>query len=60
VDAGEAAAGAEWLERIEAENAGDLTPERLAALEAAAAEREPVRLDEDVSPVTGRRFSRAS
>jgi (E)-4-hydroxy-3-methylbut-2-enyl-diphosphate synthase len=37
VDAGEAAAGAEWLQRIEEENADELTPERLAAMEAAAA-----------------------
>src|ERR1044071_5619428 len=29
VDAAEQAAGAEWLERIEEENAGELTPERL-------------------------------
>jgi (E)-4-hydroxy-3-methylbut-2-enyl-diphosphate synthase len=36
-DSDEAAAGAEWLERIEEENAGELTPERLAALEAKAA-----------------------
>jgi (E)-4-hydroxy-3-methylbut-2-enyl-diphosphate synthase len=36
----EAAAGAEWLERIEEENAGELTPERLAALEAKAAAAE--------------------
>ena len=34
-----AAEGAEWLERIEEENAGELTPERLAALEAKAATR---------------------
>jgi (E)-4-hydroxy-3-methylbut-2-enyl-diphosphate synthase len=37
VDAGEAAKGAAWLERIEEENAGELTPERIAAMEAAAA-----------------------
>jgi hypothetical protein len=38
-----------------------MTPERLAAAEAAAADAEAdrVRLDEDVSPVTGRRFTRA-
>ncbi len=35
-----AAEGAEWLERIEEENAGELTPERLAALEAKAATAE--------------------
>jgi (E)-4-hydroxy-3-methylbut-2-enyl-diphosphate synthase len=71
VDASAAAQGAEWLERIEAENAGELTPERIAAMEAAAAdddeadaalisviEAERVRLDEDVSPVAGRRFLR--
>ena len=54
VDASRAAEGAEWLRRIEDENADELTPERVAAMEAAAA-----RLDEDVSPVAGRRFSRA-
>jgi (E)-4-hydroxy-3-methylbut-2-enyl-diphosphate synthase len=37
VDEGKAAEGAEWLSRIEEENAGELTPERLAAMEAAAA-----------------------
>jgi (E)-4-hydroxy-3-methylbut-2-enyl-diphosphate synthase len=37
VDEGKAAEGAEWLERIEEENAGELTPERIAAMEAAAA-----------------------
>jgi (E)-4-hydroxy-3-methylbut-2-enyl-diphosphate synthase len=39
VDDSEAAEGAEWLRRIEEENAGDLTPEKLAALEKAAAEQ---------------------
>jgi (E)-4-hydroxy-3-methylbut-2-enyl-diphosphate synthase len=38
VDAGEAAEGAAWLQQIEEENAGDMTPERLAALEKAAAD----------------------
>jgi (E)-4-hydroxy-3-methylbut-2-enyl-diphosphate synthase len=52
-DAQEAAEGAEWLARIEAEHADDLTPEKLAALEQQAA------LSEDESPVAGRRFSRA-
>src|SRR4051794_35869326 len=37
VDERKAAEGAKWLERIEEENAGELTPERMAALEAAAA-----------------------
>jgi (E)-4-hydroxy-3-methylbut-2-enyl-diphosphate synthase len=51
VDSAESDAGARWLEQIEAENADQLTPERLAALERA-------QLDESVSPVTGRRFTR--
>jgi (E)-4-hydroxy-3-methylbut-2-enyl-diphosphate synthase len=67
VDAGEALAGAEWLQRIESENEGELTPERLAAMEAQAAaseengapEPERARLDEELSPVAGRRFTRA-
>ena len=37
VDEHKAAEGAEWLEKIEEENAGEMTPERIAALEAAAA-----------------------
>jgi (E)-4-hydroxy-3-methylbut-2-enyl-diphosphate synthase len=53
VDEAEAAEGAEWLAKIEAENAGELTPERLAAMEAEAA-----RLEAD-SPTAGRRFTRA-
>ena len=74
VDAGEAAEGAEWLARIEEENADDLTPERIAAMEAEKAREEgndvtaepflkPVRrrpaLDEEASPTAGRRFTRA-
>jgi (E)-4-hydroxy-3-methylbut-2-enyl-diphosphate synthase len=72
VDAGEAEVGAEWLAAVEAEHAGELTPERLAALEAQAADDEQadaellavlgperVALDEADSPVSGRRFSRA-
>jgi len=71
INAGEQAEGAEWLARIEAENAGELTPERLAAMEAAAADDEDsdsalltaiapltAPLDEAASPVAGRRFSR--
>jgi (E)-4-hydroxy-3-methylbut-2-enyl-diphosphate synthase len=38
VDAAKSAEGAEWLAKIEEENADDLTPERLAALEAANAD----------------------
>ncbi len=40
VDASKAAEGAEWLKRIEDENADELTPERMAAMEAAAAKAE--------------------
>jgi (E)-4-hydroxy-3-methylbut-2-enyl-diphosphate synthase len=58
-DETEAAAARDWL--AENEDATAMTPERLAAAEAAAADAEAdrVRLDEDVSPVTGRRFTRA-
>ena len=74
VDERKAAEGAEWLRRIEDENADELTPERLAAMEAAAARAEDgdeaaavadalleprVKLGEDVSPTAGRRFTRA-
>jgi (E)-4-hydroxy-3-methylbut-2-enyl-diphosphate synthase len=49
----------EWL--AAEEDATAMTPERMAALEAAGAEADdaPARLDEAVSPVAGRRFSRA-
>jgi (E)-4-hydroxy-3-methylbut-2-enyl-diphosphate synthase len=40
VDAFEAAEAARWLEQIEAENADELTPERIAKMEAAAADRD--------------------
>ena len=40
VDEREAAEGAAWLEKIEEENAGELTPERIAAMEAKAAAEE--------------------
>src|ERR687886_804162 len=65
IDAVEQAAGAEWLQRIEEENAGELTPERLAKLEAEkqraeadAMEDALLRLDETASPTAGRRFTR--
>jgi (E)-4-hydroxy-3-methylbut-2-enyl-diphosphate synthase len=68
VDAQEAAEGAEWLAQIEAENAGEMTPERMAAMEAANADGDEEdaallsaikpRLDEEVSPTAGRRFTR--
>jgi (E)-4-hydroxy-3-methylbut-2-enyl-diphosphate synthase len=51
-DETQAAEAAEWL--AENEDATAMTPERMAALEAEAA-----RLDEDASPVAGRRFTRA-
>jgi (E)-4-hydroxy-3-methylbut-2-enyl-diphosphate synthase len=64
VDESKAAEGAEWLQRIEDENADDLTPERLAAMEAEQARKEAeaatvIRLDEEESPTAGRRFTRA-
>jgi (E)-4-hydroxy-3-methylbut-2-enyl-diphosphate synthase len=62
VDDAEAAQGAAWLQAIEDENAGELTPERLAAMEKANADQDDVppavALDEADSPVAGRRFSR--
>jgi (E)-4-hydroxy-3-methylbut-2-enyl-diphosphate synthase len=64
VDESKAAEGAEWLQKIEDENVDEMTPERMAALEAEAARKEAdkatvIRLDEDVSPTAGRRFTRA-
>jgi (E)-4-hydroxy-3-methylbut-2-enyl-diphosphate synthase len=64
VDESKAAEGAEWLQKIEDENADEMTPERMAALEAQAAREEAekatvIRLDEEVSPTAGRRFTRA-
>jgi (E)-4-hydroxy-3-methylbut-2-enyl-diphosphate synthase len=64
VDESKAAEGAEWLQRIEDENADEMTPERMAALEAEQARKEAenatvIKLDEDVSPTAGRRFTRA-
>ena len=66
VDATEQQEGAAWLERIEEENAGELTPERLAKLEAEKARADAdamdevlkPRLDEADSPTDGRRFTR--
>jgi len=51
-----AAEAREWLSENEDETA--MTPERMAALEAAAAD-DAALLDESVSPVAGRRFTRA-
>jgi (E)-4-hydroxy-3-methylbut-2-enyl-diphosphate synthase len=64
-DESDAAEAREWL--AENEDATAMTPERMAALEAAAADDEaggngtkaaPARLDEQLSPVSGRRFTR--
>jgi (E)-4-hydroxy-3-methylbut-2-enyl-diphosphate synthase len=59
VDERAAAEAARWLAENEDDTA--MTPERLAAAEAAqaAAEADAAAIDESVSPVTGRRFSRA-
>jgi (E)-4-hydroxy-3-methylbut-2-enyl-diphosphate synthase len=46
VDEAQAAEGAEWLHRIEEENAGELTPERIAQMEKAAADAEEPGLPE--------------
>jgi len=73
LDAQKSAEGAAWLKRIEDENADELTPERIAKMEKdgtaeedAGAEPSPrplkgkrVELDEESSPVSGRRFTRA-
>lgn len=62
VDASKAAEGGEWLAKIEEENAGELTPERIAMMEKEAVERgesDKVLLDEEASPTAGRRFTRA-
>jgi (E)-4-hydroxy-3-methylbut-2-enyl-diphosphate synthase len=68
VDEQKAAEGAAWLQRIEEENAGELTPERIAAMEAAAASEDALADGEALpmaSPkaerrrVEGRRFTRA-
>ena len=59
-DEASAAEARAWLAENEDDTA--LTPERLAALEAEAARAEAeasVRLDEELSPVAGRRFTRA-
>src|SRR5437763_13126008 len=64
-EAAKADEGAQWLKRIEDENADELTPERIAKLEAEANGSTPlpqlqkVRLDEAQSPTAGRRFTRA-
>jgi (E)-4-hydroxy-3-methylbut-2-enyl-diphosphate synthase len=61
-DEAESREGAEWLAKIEEENAGELTPEKIARMEHEAAEKgesDRVLLDEQASPTAGRRFTRA-
>ena len=53
VDEHKAAEGAAWLSQIEEENAGELTPERIAAMEAAAAAEQA--LQRRHRPADGRR-----
>jgi len=59
-DEGQAAEAADWLARIEEENAGELTPERIAQMEK---EKTPEAaeevLQEPAAAVAGRRFKRA-
>src|SRR3954470_12263041 len=57
IDAHAAAEAAEWL--AEEEDATAMTPERLAALEAEKAKADADAIDEALSPVAGRRFTRA-
>jgi (E)-4-hydroxy-3-methylbut-2-enyl-diphosphate synthase len=62
VDEAKSAEGGAWLAKIEEENAGDLTPERIAQMEHEAAQKgesDRVLLDEEASPTAGRRFTRA-
>jgi (E)-4-hydroxy-3-methylbut-2-enyl-diphosphate synthase len=59
-DERKAAEAADWLERIERENAGEMTPERIARLEAERApEASEETLREPAEAVAGRRFNRA-
>src|SRR5262249_29612332 len=56
-DEAESREGAEWVARIEQENAGDLTPEKIAQMEHEAAQKgesDRVLLDEEASPTAGR------
>jgi (E)-4-hydroxy-3-methylbut-2-enyl-diphosphate synthase len=51
-DESQAAEGAEWLQKIEEENAGEMTPERMAAMEAAAASEQAM-AEGDALPMAG-------
>jgi len=61
-DETESAEGEAWIRKIEDENAGDLTPEKIARMEHEAsqkAENDALLVDEESSPTAGRRFTRA-
>jgi (E)-4-hydroxy-3-methylbut-2-enyl-diphosphate synthase len=61
-DERESAEGEAWVAKIEEENAGDLTPEKIAAMEKEAAlsdDADRLLVDEEISPTAGRRFTRA-
>ncbi len=61
-NAAESAEGEAWIRKIEDENAGDLTPEKIARMEHEAsqrAENDALLVDEESSPTAGRRFTRA-
>ena len=59
VDDSKAAEGAAWLKRIEDENADELTPERIAQMEAAAAKEEGKDITARAVPEAGPRAHRA-
>jgi (E)-4-hydroxy-3-methylbut-2-enyl-diphosphate synthase len=58
-DDGKAAEAAAWLERIEEENAGELTPERIAQMEAQETPAAAEEVLQERVVVAGRRFNRA-
>ena len=59
-DERQAAEAADWLARIEEENAGELTPERIAQMEKAKTpDASEEVLQEPAAAVAGRRFKRA-
>ena len=58
-DERKAAEAAEWLERIEQENAGELTPERIAQMEANQTPAAAEEVLEQPVAVAGRRFNKA-
>ena len=62
VDEDKARVGADWLAKIEEENAGELTPERIAAMEAAAAQENGEEPSDEpfLKPVTRARRSRST